>query len=106
MSNSNKVLVKANSSSRRGKPNPRLAQSPDGLKEAMHLVEFHYVVSEVCYAALEIMRCIKWELKKGFIMPIKGNRYRVALSLEDKKWGDYEREATLKLTRARYVKSM
>jgi hypothetical protein len=37
------------------------------------------------------------ELKKGFIMPIKGNRYRVALSLEDKKWGDYEREATLKL---------
>ena len=52
------------------------------------------------------MRCIKWELKKGFIMPIKVNRYRVALSLEDKKWGDYEREATLKLTRARYVKSM
>ena len=37
------------------------------------------------------------ELKKGFIMPIKANRYRVALSLEDKKWGDYEREATLKL---------
>ena len=89
--------LKANSPSRRGKPNPRLAQSPDGLKEAMHLVEIHYVVSEVWYAASEIKRCIKWELKKGFVMPIKANRYRVALSLEDKKWGDYDREATLKL---------
>jgi len=51
----------------------------------------------VWYAASEIRRCTKRELKKGFIMPIKANRYRVILSLEDKKWGDYEREATLKL---------
>jgi hypothetical protein len=63
---------------------------------AKNQIEFSYVLSDVWYASSENMRHIKEELDKEFIMPLKSNR-KVALSLEDKKRGDYERVASLKL---------
>jgi DDE superfamily endonuclease len=59
-------------------------------------IKFRYVLSDVWYASSENMRYIKQELNKEFIMPLKSNR-KVALSLEDKKRGDYERVASLEL---------
>ena len=59
-------------------------------------LRFAYVLSDVWYSASENMAYIKEELKKEFIMPVKTNR-KVALSLEDKKRGLYERVASLEL---------
>ncbi len=59
-------------------------------------LKFRYVLSDVWYSASENMNHIKRELEKEFIMPLKSNR-KVALSLEDKKRGLYERVALLKL---------
>jgi hypothetical protein len=59
-------------------------------------LNFRYVLSDVWYAASENMSYIKGELKKDFIMPIKNNR-KVALSLEYKTRGSYERVASLEL---------
>ena len=59
-------------------------------------IEFSYVLSDVWYASSENMRYIKQDLKKEFIMPLKANR-KVALSLDDKKRGDYEQVASLEL---------
>lgn len=61
-----------------------------------HQIKFRYVLSDVWYASSENMRYIKQELKKDFIMPLKSNR-KVALSLEDKKRGNYERVESLEL---------
>ena len=63
---------------------------------AKNQLKFRYVLSDVWYASSENMRYIKQELKKDFIMPLKSNR-KVALSLEDKKQGNYERVASLEL---------
>jgi hypothetical protein len=63
-------------------------------------IGFGYVLNDVWYASSENMRHVKEELKKEFIMPLnmplKSNR-KVALSLEDKKRGDYEQVGSLKL---------
>lgn len=63
---------------------------------AKNQIKFRYVLSDVWYASSENMRYIKQELKKDFIMPLKSNR-KVALSLEDKKRGNYERVESLEL---------
>lgn len=54
-------------------------------------IAFRYVLNDVWYASSENMRYIKEKLEKEFIMPLKANR-KVALSLEEKKRGDYEQE--------------
>lgn len=59
-------------------------------------IEFSYVLNDVWYAASENMTYIKEELDKEFIMPLKTNR-KVALSLEDKRRGVYERVESLDL---------
>ena len=59
-------------------------------------IEFRYVLNDVWYASSENMRCVKEDLKKEFIMPIKANR-KVALSLEEKKRGNYEQVACLEV---------
>ncbi len=59
-------------------------------------IGFRYVLNDVWYASSENMRHVKEELKKEFIMPLKTNR-KVALSLEDKKGGDYEQVGSLEL---------
>jgi tRNA(Glu) U13 pseudouridine synthase TruD len=59
-------------------------------------LKFRYVLSDVWYSASENMSYIKEELQKEFIMPLKSNR-KVALSLEDKKQGAYERVGSLEL---------
>ncbi len=58
---------------------------------AKNQIEFRYVLNDVWYASSENMRFVKEELRKEFIMPIKTNR-KVALCLEDKKSGKYERQ--------------
>jgi hypothetical protein len=57
-------------------------------------LKFRYVLSDVWYSASENMSYIKEGLQKEFIMPLKSNR-KVALSLEDKKQGAYERVGSL-----------
>lgn len=59
-------------------------------------IGFRYVLNDVWYASSENMRYIKEDLEKEFIMPIKTNR-KVALSLEDKKRGEYEQVASVEL---------
>ncbi len=59
-------------------------------------IEFRYVLNDVWYASSENMRYIKEDLKKEFIMPLKANR-KVALSLEEKKRGEYEQVACVEL---------
>ena len=48
------------------------------------------------YSSVENMKYIKKELKKDFVMALKSNRL-VALSLEDKKLGKYQRVDSLEL---------
>src|SRR5215208_5326802 len=59
-------------------------------------LKFRYVLSDVFYSASENMSYIKEELNREFIMGLKTNR-KVALSLEDKRKGAYERVGSLKL---------
>ncbi len=59
-------------------------------------VGFRYVLNDVWYASSENMRHVKEDLKKEFIMPLKANR-KVALSLEEKKRGEYEQVGSLEL---------
>jgi hypothetical protein len=59
-------------------------------------LKFRYVLSDVWYSASENMAYIKEELQKEFIMPLKSNR-KVALSLEEKGRGAYERVGSLEL---------
>jgi hypothetical protein len=61
---------------------------------AKNRIEFGYVLSDVWYASSENMRYIKEDLGKEFVMPLKTNR-KVALSLEDKKRGEYEQVGSL-----------
>jgi hypothetical protein len=63
---------------------------------AKNRVEFGYVLNDVWYASSENMSFVKEELRKEFIMPLKANR-KVALSLEDKRRGAYERVSSLEL---------
>jgi hypothetical protein len=57
-------------------------------------LKFCHVLSDVWYSASENMSHIKEELEKEFIMPVKSNR-KVALSLEEKKQGAYERVGSI-----------
>ena len=59
-------------------------------------LKFRYILSDVWYSASENMSYIKEELEKEFIMPLKSNR-KVAVSLEDKKQGAYERVGSMEL---------
>jgi DDE superfamily endonuclease len=72
-------------------------------------IEFRYVLNDVWYASSENMRYIKEGLEKEFIMPLKANR-KVALSLEEKKRGEYEQVGSLELepntTREIYVEQV
>jgi hypothetical protein len=63
---------------------------------AKNQIKFRYVLNDVWYASSENMRFVKEALQKEFIMPLKTNR-KVALSLEDKKRGNYEQVASLEL---------
>ncbi len=63
---------------------------------AKNRIEFRYVLNDVWYASSENMSYIKRELEKEFIMPLKSNR-KVALSLEEKKRGNYEQVGSLEL---------
>ncbi len=63
---------------------------------AKNRVGFRYVLNDVWYASSENMIYIKEDLEKEFIMPIKTNR-KVALSLEEKKRGEYEQVGSLEL---------
>ena len=57
---------------------------------------FKYVLNDVWFASAKNMMFIKHELKRDFIMPLKTNR-KVALSLDDKKNGQYVRVDSLVL---------
>jgi hypothetical protein len=59
-------------------------------------IAFRYVLNDVWYASSENMRCVKEDLEKEFIMPLKANR-KVALSLEAKKRGVYEQVGSVEL---------
>jgi hypothetical protein len=63
---------------------------------ARNRIEFCYVLNDVWYASSENMSYVKEELEKEFIMPLKSNR-KVALSLEEKKRGNYEQVGSLEL---------
>lgn len=57
-------------------------------------LKFRYVLSDIWYSASENMIHIKEKLETEFIMPLKSNR-KVALSLEDKQQGAYERVGSM-----------
>jgi hypothetical protein len=57
---------------------------------------FQYVLNDIWFASAENMRLVKLDLKKDFIMAIKGNR-KVALSEDDKAHGKYQRIDQLEL---------
>jgi len=59
-------------------------------------VPFRYVLNDVWYASAENMMFVKHTLQKEFVMPLKSNR-KVALSLEDKRQGQYVPVETLEL---------
>lgn len=63
---------------------------------AKNRVGFRCVLNDVWYASSENMRYVKRDLEKEFIMPAKANR-KVALSLEEKKRGEYEQVGSLGL---------
>lgn len=53
-------------------------------------IPFKYVLTDIWFASAENMRFVKLDLKKEFIMALKGNR-KVALSEDDKSNGKYQR---------------
>ncbi len=57
---------------------------------------FKYVLTDIWFASAENMRFVKLDLKKDFIMALKGNR-KVALSEDDKSNGQYQRIDQLEL---------
>jgi hypothetical protein len=59
-------------------------------------IQFKYVLNDVWFAAAENMVFVKVTLQKDFVMPLKSNR-KVALSLEAKQNGQYQRVDTLEL---------
>lgn len=59
-------------------------------------IPFKYALNDIWFASAENMNFVKLTLKKEFVMPLKGNR-KVALSLEAKQQGRYQRVDTLAL---------
>lgn len=70
-------------------------------------MKFKYALADSWYANAENMKHIKKVLKKDFVMGLKSNRL-VALSLEDKIKGQYQRVDTLELKEATkvYIESL
>jgi DDE superfamily endonuclease len=60
-------------------------------------IPFKYVTNDTWFASAENMMFVKRTLKKEFVMPLKDNR-NVALSLEDKVAGRYQRVDSLTLS--------
>lgn len=59
-------------------------------------IKFRYILMDIWFGSAENIKFIRHELDKHCITPLKGNR-KVALSLEDKKQGKYQRVDTLLL---------
>lgn len=59
-------------------------------------IPFRYALNDIWFASAENMNFVKLTLKKEFVMPLKGNR-KVALSVEAKQQGRYQRVDTLEL---------
>jgi hypothetical protein len=59
-------------------------------------IPFKYVLNDIWFAAAENMKFVKLTLEKEFVMPLKGNR-KVAMSVEAKQEGRYQRVDTLEL---------
>lgn len=59
-------------------------------------IPFRYALNDIWFASAENMNFVKLTLKKEFVMPLKGNR-KVALSVEAKQKGRYQRVDTLEL---------
>jgi Transposase DDE domain. len=69
----------------------------DLLQQAVkNKIPFRYVLNDIWYASAENMNFVKLTLKKEFVMPLKGNR-KVALSVDAKQQGRYQRVDTLEL---------
>jgi DDE superfamily endonuclease len=69
----------------------------DLLQQAVkNQIPFKYVLNDIWFAAAENMKFVKLTLEKEFVMPLKGNR-KVALSVEAKQQGRYQRVDTLPL---------
>jgi len=69
----------------------------DLLQQAVqNQIPFEYVLNDIWFAAAENMKFVQITLKKEFVMPLKGNR-KVALSVEAKQQGRYQRVDTLQL---------
>jgi len=67
------------------------------LRQAVHnQIPFRYVLNDVWFASAKNMMFIKHDIQRDFVMPLKTNR-KVALSLEDKKQGQYVRVDSLAL---------
>ena len=61
------------------------------LRQVKHnQIPFRYVLNDVWFTSADNLLFVKRELEVDFVMPLKTNR-KVALSLEDKKQGRYER---------------
>jgi hypothetical protein len=69
----------------------------DLLQQAVrNQIPFKYVLNDIWFSAAENMKFVKITLKKEFIMPLKGNR-KMALSVDAKQQGRYQRVDTLEL---------
>jgi hypothetical protein len=69
----------------------------DLLQQAVkNQIPFKYALNDIWFASAENMNFVKITLKKEFVMPLKGNR-KVALSVDAKQFGRYQRVDTLEL---------
>ena len=59
-------------------------------------IPFKYALNDIWFASAENMNFVKITLNKEFVMPLKGNR-KVALSVDAKQSGRYQRVDTLEL---------
>lgn len=59
-------------------------------------IPFKYALNDIWFASAENMNFVHLTLKKEFVMPLKGNR-KVAMSVEAKQQGHYQRVDTLSL---------
>jgi hypothetical protein len=69
----------------------------DLLQQAVkNKIPFKYALNDIWFASAENMNFVKLTLQKEFVMPLKGNR-KVALSVDAKQQGRYQRVDTLEL---------
>ena len=69
----------------------------DLLQQAVkNQIPFKYALNDIWFASAENMNFVNLTLKKEFVMPLKGNR-KVALSVDAKQQGRYQRVDTLAL---------